>query len=114
MRQDGRVSLWLGNIATESSLDTYLGEGFPRDFGFLIKPRCEPEYAIGPPKGIAELVSRAFGARQWSAQAVEMAASQGWVEATTAVVFHAFAYERALIVNERAPLFFLGVVDFGG
>src|SRR5882724_5164215 len=90
MRVGKRVSIWLGDIADELTLDEYLGESFADDFGFEIFAPDGPESSAQDETDIRSLLE---GFSRWTSfvdAAVAVAASEGITRASTAIVFYNF------------------------
>jgi hypothetical protein len=114
IRASATVSIWLGEFTTEDGLDEYLKHGFPSDFGFEWTPGSGPEMAAGKREPVRDLL---HGFSEWQRfvdRAVELAGAFGRPMASAAVVFYATRYDRALVKNPKAPLQFLGAVEYRG
>ena len=112
----GMVSVWIGNLSSDTELDDYLdiSRKFEKDFGFEINERDPPEtFVNSTPAAIPELVNGFSWSKSYAGLVAELARKQGIEKATTMVVFFNLEYpqERAT-QKECAPLKFLGVVPF--
>ncbi len=117
-RKGGRVSVWVGNFASETELDDYMNvqRAFETDFGFEIDERDVPETAVAEKTiPVLELINGFSWSESYAESVNQLAKEKGLEQASTMIVFINFAYlpERAK-PDPNALLQFLGVVDFGG
>ena len=113
----GFISLWLGNKAvSELELDDYLSNQFESDFGFSIYGPDAPEYSAEEvSRGVRELLVGFSVYTTFLEAAVDAAHRTGWTDATTAVVFYNFAYDRKFDRStDESPIRFIGVVRYPG
>lgn len=113
-RKIGVASFWVGNFGSEAELETYLKQGFEKDFGFKMSPREMPETAVNEwPEQVDALVEP-FSRSEWYADnLLKLATEKGVEEVTTIVAFLNLDYRpEAVKINPAAPLKFLGTVTF--
>ena len=112
-----RVSIWIGNFRSSADLDEYLclSERFEQDFGFHLSDRNMPEIKVeSGPRPIESLVEGFSWSEEFREAAAAAAHRMDIQSATTAIVFHHFAYDptRATVAPD-APLTFVGSFSFG-
>lgn len=111
----GHVSIWVGNFTDEDSLDDYINEHFPEDFGFVVSPRAACEIAAKPePVEILELVDGFSRSKSFGTAAVKAAADKGITKASSMFVMYNFRYPESEIRNRNAMLQFIGTFPFSG
>jgi hypothetical protein len=116
-RKGGKVSVWIGNLASDIELDDYMNiqRTFEKDFGFEINERDMPETKVEEGSvPIAKLIEGFSWAESYAQSVNEIAQKQGFERATTMIIFINFEYDpdRAK-PNPNAPVKFLGVASFG-
>lgn len=117
-RKGGKISVWVGDLASDVELDHYLNiqRTFEKDFGFEINERDMPETKVEEKAvPIAELVRGFSWADSYADSVIQIAKESDIEQASTMIVFLNFEYEPGRTKpNPKAPLKFLGVVNFGG
>ncbi|HEV2695895.1 MAG TPA: immunity 22 family protein [Verrucomicrobiae bacterium] len=116
-RKGGRVSVWIGNFASDIELDDYLNiqRTFEKDFDFEINERDMPESKVEEEAvPIAKLVEGFSWADSYAGAVARLAEERGVNQATTMVIFINFEYNSERVkCNPDSLLKFLGVVSFG-
>ncbi|MDR2188476.1 MAG: immunity 22 family protein [Azonexus sp.] len=112
MRVGKRISIWLGNIADEEELDSYLDEHFASDFGFEIYAPDGPECSAQEEADVRSLLEGFSQWRQFIDAAVNQANAVGLARASCAIVFYNFEYDPSLIKNAHAPVHFIGAIPY--
>ncbi len=112
LRVRATVSIWLGEFMTEDGLDTYLRNGFSRDFGFEWAPEAGPETCAGKSEPVRDLLKGFSEWKRFVDGAVKLAIAAGRPTANAAVVFYGTRYDGALVAKRGAPLQFLGAVEY--
>lgn len=115
-RKGGKVSVWIGNLATDTELDGYMNieRAFEKDFGFALDEHDMPETKVEEkPVPISSLVDGFSWANSYGEAVSQLARKQGIESASTMVVCINFEYkpEQAKL-TPKPRLIFLGVVNF--
>ena len=115
-RRAGKVSVWIGNLASDIELDDYMNvqRAFEKDFGFEINERDMPETKVAD--GLVPIPKLIEGF-SWSAsyaQSVNKIDQENGIDkATTMIIFINFEYNPDLAKpSPSAPVMFLGVGIF--
>ena len=136
LRAKESLALWIGDLASEDALLTYLREGFEKDFGILLNDDESPEFACSfesqerPPDlknlnrrrasavpfdkdvEVGKLMEAFSQPGPWISHAVELCHEKGIRAATVAIVFPNLSYRAELCRNHDAPIRFVGNVTW--
>lgn len=111
---EGVVSIWIGDIRDETTLENYLVEGFKADFGFVVDPENGPEIDISQEgKPIRELLEGFSFWESYTDAAVEAAERVGRPKANSVLVFYDMRYKTEFIAfQRRLRMSFLGTFQY--
>jgi hypothetical protein len=114
MLKSGKVSIWIGNIASEEGMLSYVDDGdFGRDFDFEINPESGRELKAESHSVEASQLVHGFSSwKSFASECVQSCHNLGFDKATSMLVLYAFEYQPTSNINPNAQLNFVGVYDY--